>query len=236
MKLMRTVVRAELTRHRKAPAIRKKTQWLIRYRGNGRERSETWYFLGTGWGMDGRDVHRDRVKIRWFVHMLEFEVFTHGIYMYLLLNSCTCSQIIVKLPRRSIEQNSYEDECILTSVKALKWNESESCSVVSDSLRPHGLYRPWNSPGQNTGVGSYSLLQGIFLTQGSNSGLLPCRRILYQLSHKGSPRILEWVASPFSRGSTWPRNWTGVFCIAGRFFTNWAIREAPYQYKINHFL
>ena len=121
--------------------------------------------------MDGRDVHRDRVKIRWFVHMLEFEVFTYGIYMYLLLNSCTCSQIIVKLPRRSIEKNSYEDECILTSVKALKWNESESCSVVTDSLRPHGLYRPWNYPGQNTGVGSCSLLQGIFPTQGSNPGL-----------------------------------------------------------------
>ena len=50
--------------------------------------------------------------------------------------------------------------------------ESESCSVVSDSLRPHGLYSPWNSPGQNTGVGSHSLLQGIFPTQGSNSGLL----------------------------------------------------------------
>ena len=55
---------------------------------------------------------------------------------------------------------------------------------------------PWNSPGQNTGVGSLSLLQGIFPTQGSNLGLLPCRRILYQLSHKGSPRILEWVAYP----------------------------------------
>ena len=77
--------------------------------------------------------------------------------------------------------------------------ESESSSVVSDSLRPHGLYRPWNSPGQNTGVGSLSLLQGIIPTQGSNSGLLHCRWILYQLSQKGSPRILEWVAYLFSR-------------------------------------
>ena len=42
-----------------------------------------------------------------------------------------------------------------------KWSESESCSVVSDSLRPHGLYGPRNSPAQNTGVGSLSLLQGI---------------------------------------------------------------------------
>ena len=75
-----------------------------------------------------------------------------------------------------------------------------SCSVVSNSLRPHGLYNPWNSPGQSTGVGSLSLLQRIFPTQGWNPGLLHCQQILYQLSHKWSPRILEWVAYPFSRG------------------------------------
>ena len=50
---------------------------------------------------------------------------------------------------------------------------------------------PWNSPGQNTGVGSLSLLQGIFPTQGSNPGLPHCRQILYQLSHKGSPKCPE---------------------------------------------
>ena len=99
-------------------------------------------------------------------------------------------------------------------------SKSESCSVVSDSLRPYGLYSPWNSLGQNTGVGSLSLLQGIFLTQGSNTGLPHCRHILYQLSHRGSPRILEWAAYPFSRGPSRPRNRTGVSCIAGRFFTS----------------
>ena len=93
--------------------------------------------------------------------------------------------------------------------------ESESRSVVSDSLRTHGLYSPWNSPGQNTGVGSLSLLQGIFPTQGSNPGLPHRRWIFYQLSHKGSLRILEWVAYPFSSGSSWPRNRIGVSCIAG---------------------
>ena len=67
---------------------------------------------------------------------------------------------------------------------------SESRSVVSDSSRPHGLYSPWNSPGQNTGVGSLSLLHGIFPTQGSNLGLPHCRQILYQLN-KGSPISLE---------------------------------------------
>ena len=66
------------------------------------------------------------------------------------------------------------------------------------------LYRPWNSLRTNTGVGSLSLLQGVFPTQGSNPGLLCCRQILYQLSHKGSPRILEWVACPFSSGSSQP--------------------------------
>ena len=83
-------------------------------------------------------------------------------------------------------------------------SESESRSVVSNSLWPHGLYSPWNSPDQNTGVGSLSLLQGIFPTQGLNPGLLHCRRILYQPNHKGSPRILEWVAYPFSSGLPGP--------------------------------
>ena len=96
---------------------------------------------------------------------------------------------------------------------------------MSDSLQPHGQYSPWNSPGQNTGVGSLSLLQGIFSTQGSNPGLPHCRQSLYQLSHKGSPRILEWVAYPFSRGSSKPRDQTQVSRIAGRFFTSWATRE-----------
>ena len=97
--------------------------------------------------------------------------------------------------------------------------------VQVDSLRPHELSDSWNSPDQNTGVGSLLLLQGILPNQGSHPGLPHCRRILYQLSHKGSPWILEWVAYPFSRGSSWLRNQIRVSCIAGGFFTNWAIRE-----------
>ena len=69
----------------------------------------------------------------------------------------------------------------------VKWSESRS--VVSDSLRPHGLYSPWHSPGQNIGVGSLSLLQGIFPTQGWNPGLPHCRQMLYQLSDQGSPGL-----------------------------------------------
>ena len=68
-------------------------------------------------------------------------------------------------------------------------------------------------------------------TQGSNPGLLHCRQILYQLSHKRSPRILKWVAYPFFSRSSWLRNWTGISCIASRFFTNWAIREAQHTQK-----
>ena len=65
---------------------------------------------------------------------------------------------------------------------------SESRSVVSNSLWPHELYSPWDSPGQNTGMGSLSLLQGIFPAQESNWGFLHCRQILYQLSYQGRPR------------------------------------------------
>ena len=104
--------------------------------------------------------------------------------------------------------------------------ESESRPVISDSFRPHGLYSSWNSLGQNILVGSLSLLQGIFPTQGSDPGLPKCRQILHQLSLKGSPRILEWVVYPFSRGSSQPRNPPGISRFVGGFFTNWAIREA----------
>ena len=82
------------------------------------------------------------------------------------------------------------------SIHKTDGSESESHSIVSDSLLSRGLYSPWNSPGQNTGVGSHSLLQGIFPNQGSNPDLPHCRWIFYQLSHEGVPRILEWVPSP----------------------------------------
>ena len=119
-----------------------------------------------------------------------------------------------------------EREICVSEVQSSRYRESESHSVVSDSFRPPGLYSSWKSLGQNTEVGSLSLLQRIFPSQELNPDLPLCRWILYQLSHKGSPRMPEWIAYPFSSRSSWPRNWTGVSCIAGRFFTNWAIREA----------
>ena len=105
-------------------------------------------------------------------------------------------------------------------------SESESHSVMSNSLWPHGLYSPRNSLGQNTGIGDLSLLQGIFPNQGTNPGLPHCMQILYQLSYQGSPKILEWVAYPVSSRSSQPKNRTRVSCIAWGFFTNWTIREA----------
>ena len=97
------------------------------------------------------------------------------------------------------------------------------CNPMDCSLP--GLSVHGDSPGKDTGVGCHALLQGIFPTKGLNPGLLHCRQILYCLSHKRSPRILEWAAYPFSRGSS--RNWTGVSCTAGGFFTSWATREGP---------
>ena len=81
----------------------------------------------------------------------------------------------------------------------IEWSKSKiaSLSVVSNNLWSHGLQTarflcPWNSPGKNTGVGCYFLLQGMFLNQGLNLGLLHCRQILYHLSHEGSPYRIEW--------------------------------------------
>ena len=96
------------------------------------------------------------------------------------------------------------------------------CSLPGSSV--HG-----DSPGKNTGVGYHALLQGIFPSQGSNPCLPHCRWILY-LSHKRSAWILEWVAHPFSRGPSLPRNWTRVSCNADRFFSSWATRALPYIY------
>ena len=94
--------------------------------------------------------------------------------------------------------------------KELNWMwVSESHSVVSDSLWPHGLYSPWNCLGQNAGVGSLSLLQGIFSTQGLNPSLPHCRQILYQLSLKGSPGPMVTLCLTF-RCWTFPR-WLHYF-------------------------
>ena len=103
--------------------------------------------------------------------------------------------------------------CLVTQI-CLTLCDPTDCSPPSSSV--HG-----RSPGKNTEVGCFPLLQGIFPTQGLNPGLLNCRWILYSLNHQESLKILEWIVYPFSRGSSQPRNRTRVSCIAGGFFTSW---------------
>ena len=105
---------------------------------------------------------------------------------------------------------------------------AQLCLTLCDPVdySPPGSSVHEDSPGKNTGVGCHALLQGIFPTPGLNPGLPHCRQILYWLSHQGSPKILKWVAYPFSKGSSQLRNWTGIPCIAVGFFTSWATRES----------
>ena len=111
-------------------------------------------------------------------------------------------------------------------LKTFKAGESESCSILTDSLWPHGLCSPWNSLGQNTGVGSLSLLQGIFPIQGSNPAFPHCRQILYQLSHKGSPlKLVTTVNLGLGREKGWVlgrcgTKWNGDFVLSISFVSN----------------
>ena len=100
---------------------------------------------------------------------------------------------------------------------------AQLCLTLWDPMhyRPPGSFVYGDSPGRNTGVGCHALLQAIFPTQGSH-----CRQILHHLSHQGSPRKMELAAYPFFRGTSWPKSRTGVYCIAGRFFTSWVTGEA----------
>ena len=113
------------------------------------------------------------------------------------------------------------------SFSQVKWSEV-SCSVISNSLGPHGLQSmefsrpeywsgyPFPSPGDLSNPGNEPRSPTL------QADSLPAKP-------QGSPRILEWVAYPFSSRSSWPRNRTGVSCIEDRFFTKWAIRGGRYR-------
>ena len=124
------------------------------------------------------------------------------------------------------------------SVMKVKVLFTQSCPP----LRPNGLWTArlclWDSSGKITKItnwmGSPFPFQGIFLTQESSSGLPHCRWILYCLSHQGSWRILEWVAYPFSRGTSWPRNRAQVSNIADIFSTVWSTRRAQFYHSVFH--
>ena len=99
------------------------------------------------------------------------------------------------------------------------------CLTLCDPMgcSPPGSSVHGDSPVKNTRVGCHALLQGLFPTQGSKPGVPCCRQILYHLSHQGSPRILQWVAYSFSRGSSQPRNQLGI----SAFQVNSLLAELP---------
>ena len=98
----------------------------------------------------------------------------------LLTRLCKLS-IIHHLMYSPLSQYLYNCALILNQWKTSQ-NFLRACSQV-----PTRLLHPWNFPGKNTGVGCHFLLQGIFLTQGSNPGLPHCRQTLYPQSHQRSP-------------------------------------------------
>ena len=132
----------------------------------------------------------------------------------------------------------------ITITKPFFFLEAVLCFVTQSYLTlcgpmdcsPPGSPVYGDSAGRNTGVDCHALLRRVFPAQRSNPGLLHCEQILYLLSHQGSLWPLEWVAHPFSRGSSQPRNQTRVSCLAGRFFTSWATRKAPFNWKYTWFV
>ena len=112
--------------------------------------------------------------------------------------------------------------------------ESQGRSVMPDSLWPHGIRSPWNSPGQNTGVGSLALLQGVFPTQGSNPGLPHCTWILYQLSHQESPIMLQsWGEGKTQLHLYFPQVGVGVD-LRPPVFVNWLYTEEKLTFSHLH--
>ena len=106
-----------------------------------------------------------------------------------------------------------------------------SCSVMSDSLQPRGLQPvrllcPWGFSRQRYRSGLPCPPSGDLPNPGITTRSPILWQKFYHLSHQRSPRILEWVAYPFPRGSSQPKNQTRVSCITGGFFTSWATREA----------
>ena len=107
------------------------------------------------------------------------------------------------------------------SIHISRVNRRYVAASLLSHVWPTRLCCPWGFSRQEYWSG---FLQGIFPTQGLNPDIPHCRQILYCLNHEGSPSILEWVAYPFSSGSSWPMNRTRVSCIADGFLTSWATR------------
>ena len=119
----------------------------------------------------------------------------------------------------------------LTQCNAVLFLVIQSYPTLCDptDCSPPGSSVHEDSPGKNTAVGCHFLLQGIFPSQGLNPGLPHCQCILYCLRYQGSPKLSEWVAYPFSRESSWPRNGIGVSCMTGEFFYQLNYQGIPTQ-------
>ena len=128
-----------------------------------------------------------QVLCLFFNKLVCFFILNFVSYLY-ILDACMLVKSFQSCPTFYDPMNTGVLEWVaMPSSRGSSRSESESCSVMSYSLWPHELYSPWNSLGQNTGVGSLALLQGIFPTQELNPGLPHCRQILYQLSYQRSP-------------------------------------------------
>ena len=108
---------------------------------------------------------------------------------------------------------------------------TQSCSTLCDPVdcSPPGASVHGDSLGKNTGVGSLSLLQGIFLTW-DQTQVSRLAGGFFIISHQGSPRIMEWVVYPISREFPWPRNGTWISCIAGGSFYQLSYQGSPLHY------
>ena len=113
--------------------------------------------------------------------------------------ACGANAAITRLDQRWVSlgrsftvcfPHSFQSKPVKVKVLVVK-----SCLTVTP-WKPARLLCPWNFPAKNTRVGSYSLLQGILLTQGSNLELLHCRQILHHLSHQGSPYKRKYSIAP----------------------------------------
>ena len=121
---------------------------------------------------------KEREKPLWGVADISGQVFGNVLFTVCFLSDVTHW---MEVDKSTVTENKW----VGINLKEKKVKVAQSCLTP----QPQGLYSLWNSPGQNTGVGSLSLLQEIFPTQGLNPGLLRCMQFLYQLNHKGSPGI-----------------------------------------------
>ena len=142
-------------------------------------------------------------------HLMLLGIYPRNLKTYVQTNACTQRYtpalfIIVKTQKQSrcpIHKGINKLVHLITIIWGVKSNDLSSPKIQGGTLnKTPWTIQPWNSPGQNTGVGSLSLLQGIFPTQGSNPGLLHCRQLLYQLSHKGIPEQCYWVQRAHRKG------------------------------------